>query len=136
MKYVFSRLHYHVLLKGICYFCIDFDSANITVQSKLHETSLIHFCEQNVATFFERPKLKPVFFERCKSGKNSPWQLSRDRQKNFVDIVGVLCGRLHEEESVLFGVTVGLLVLHRAPVRQVRLVAGKRNHYVRPGKTI
>ncbi len=48
-------------LKGICYFCIDFDCANITVQSKLYETSLIHFCEENVATFFERPKLKPVF---------------------------------------------------------------------------
>ena len=54
----------------------------------------------------------------------APGQLSCDGQKYFVDVVRVLGGRLHKEESVFLGVTIGLLVLNGAAVGQVRLVSG------------
>ena len=69
--------------------------------------------------------------ERLKPDIVVPRQLSGDGQKYFVDIVGVLGRRLHEEKPVLLRVAVGLLVLDGAPVGQVRLVAGERDHDVR-----
>ena len=66
--------------------------------------------------------------------QNSPWQLPCDCQKNFIDVVRVLGGRLHEQEPVLFRVPVGLFEFNRSSVRQVRLVPGQRNHNVRSGK--
>ena len=54
-----------------------------------------------------------------------------DGEENLIDVVGVLGRGLHEEESVLLCVSVGLVVLDEAVVAQVGLVAGQRDYDIR-----
>mmetsp|Transcript_20875 Transcript_20875/g.33813 ORF Transcript_20875/g.33813 Transcript_20875/m.33813 type:complete len:234 (+) Transcript_20875:344-1045(+) len=55
-------------------------------------------------------------------------QLARDLVKQVVDIRRRFGRRLHEEESILFGIRGRLLCLHLALLSKIRLVACQRHH--------